>query len=123
VAKATFYRHFPSKDDLVVAWLQDPHTRWLDRVRREAEAHHAEPSEVIPLFFEVLADWLETEGYRGCPYLNTAVEIVDPAHPARAAIRDYLDESEAYDYSIDAAGEPDCGARGLPVRITLLDGR
>ena len=96
VAKATFYRHFPSKDDLVVAWLQDPHTRWIDRVRREVEAHHAQPADVIPLFFEALADWLETEGYRGCPYLNTAVEIADPGHPARAVIRDYLEEIEDY---------------------------
>ena len=38
VAKATFYRHFPSKDDLVVAWLRDPRARWFDRVRAQAEA-------------------------------------------------------------------------------------
>src|ERR1700694_4431274 len=36
VAKASFYRHFRSKDDLVVAWLRDGRARWLDRVRAES---------------------------------------------------------------------------------------
>ena len=38
VAKATFFRHFPSKDALIVAWLRRPESRWLDRVQAEAEA-------------------------------------------------------------------------------------
>jgi AcrR family transcriptional regulator len=96
VAKATFYRHFPSKDDLVVAWLRDPRTHWIDGVRAEAEAHGANAAEVIPLFFEAVADWLETGNYRGCPYLNTAAEIQDPRHPARLIIREHLQEVEDY---------------------------
>lgn len=96
VAKATFYRHFPSKDDLVIAWLRDPQTRWFDQVRTRAEAHGAEPLDLIPLFFEALAVWLEAEDFRGCPYLNSAAEIRDPAHPARGVIRDYLQEIQDY---------------------------
>jgi len=96
VAKATFYRHFPSKDDLVVAWLRDPRTRWFDRVRAQAEASAADPHDEILLFFEAVAEWLETEGYRGCPYLNTAVEITDPTHPARAAVREFFDEVQTH---------------------------
>ncbi|MEA2537122.1 MAG: hypothetical protein QOF11_1356 [Chloroflexota bacterium] len=118
VAKATFYRHFPSKDDLVVAWLRDPHTRWLERVRLRVEAHQAEATEVIPLFFEVLADWLETEGYRGCPYLNSAAEITQLAHPARVVVTEYLQEVE--DYLVDlvaAAGYRDARALGLELHV------
>lgn len=96
VAKATFYRHFPSKDDLVVAWLRDPRTRWFDRVRGQAEASAADPHDQILLFFEAAAEWLETEGFRGCPYLNTGVEITDPSHPARVVVRDFLDDIQAY---------------------------
>lgn len=96
VAKATFYRHFPSKDDLVIAWLRDPQTRWFDQVRTRAEAHGAEPLDLIPLFFEALAVWLEAEDFRGCPYLNSAAEIRDPMHPARGVIRDYLQEIQDY---------------------------
>jgi AcrR family transcriptional regulator len=96
VAKATFYRHFPSKDDLVVAWLRDPRTRWHDRVRAQVEESQPTPDEAIPLFFEAVAEWLENEGYRGCPYLNTAVEITQPTHPALPVVLDYLQEVEDY---------------------------
>jgi AcrR family transcriptional regulator len=96
VAKATFYRHFPSKDDLVIAWLRDPRTRWLDHVRARVEAQGAQPGEVLPLFFDAVGEWLAAEGYRGCPYLNSGAEITDPTHPARAVIREFLQEVEDY---------------------------
>jgi AcrR family transcriptional regulator len=96
VAKATFYRHFPSKDDLVVAWLRDPAARWLDDVRARVEASGAQGADAIPVLFETVADWLETEDYRGCPYLNTAAELMEPNHPARVVIRDFLQEVEDY---------------------------
>jgi AcrR family transcriptional regulator len=94
VAKATFYRHFPSKDDLVVAWLRDPRTRWFDRIRAQVETPDTAPADVIPRLFDAVADWLEAGDYRGCPYLNTSVEIADPTHPARLAAADYLQEIE-----------------------------
>lgn len=107
VAKATFYRHFPSKDDLVAAWLLDWRTRWLDRARTKAERMADSPDQLIPTFFEVVADWVKAEDFRGCPYLNTAVEIVDPAHPARKVVRNYLAEVEAFlREALTSAGHP-----------------
>jgi AcrR family transcriptional regulator len=96
VAKATFYSYFPSKDDLIVAWLGDGRTRWLDRVRRRAKEIAGESVETIPAFFEAVAEWLEAENCRGCPYLNTAVELVDAGHPAQQMIDDYLSEERTY---------------------------
>jgi AcrR family transcriptional regulator len=96
VAKATFYRHFPSKDDLVVAWLRDPAARWLDGVRARVEARGATGADAIPVLFETVADWLETGDYRGCPYLNTAAELMEPNHSARVVIREFLQEVEDY---------------------------
>jgi AcrR family transcriptional regulator len=110
VAKATFYRHFPSKDDLVLAWLRDPRTRWFERAEAQARASGADPRDEILLFFDAVAEWLEREKYRGCPYLNSSVEIAGPAHPARLVIRETLDEIGAYFRRlVDAAGyaEPD----------------
>ena len=102
VAKATFYRHFPSKDDLIVAWLEDPRSRWFDAVRSRAEATSAKPGDKIPLLFDGVADWLDADGFRGCPYLNTAVEFADPAHPVRPVIRRYLEEIEGCFTSLGA---------------------
>lgn len=96
VAKATFYRHFPSKDDLVAAWLREPRMRWLDDIRVRVAASGADAEGRILVFFEVVRDWLEEADFRGCPYLNTAVEITGRAHPARTIIRDYLQEVEDY---------------------------
>jgi AcrR family transcriptional regulator len=122
VAKATFYRHFPSKDALVVAWLRDPRTRWLDNIRLEVEGNGTEASQRIPLFFDAVADWLATGDFRGCPYLNIGVEITDPAHPAQLIVREYLQEVEDYlDRLIAAAGYRD--SRTLAARFqTLLAG-
>jgi AcrR family transcriptional regulator len=113
VAKATFYRHFPSKDALIVAWLQDPRTRWFDRVRAEAEARAATPSQVVPRFFEALAEWLEADDFLGCPYLKTSAEISNSSHPAFETIRDSLSEIGAYlEGCVATTGHPDASRLG-----------
>ena len=96
VAKATLYRHFASKDALVVAWLLAPGTRWFETVRATAEARAATPTEVIPELFTALAEWLEADDFLGCPYLNTSAEISGTAHPASDAIRTYLSDIRAH---------------------------
>jgi AcrR family transcriptional regulator len=92
VAKATFYRHFPSKNDLIVAWLNDGRTHWLDRVRRRANEIARGSGESIPAFFEAVGEWLEADGWRGCPYLNTAIELADPDHPADPVVQAFLSD-------------------------------
>jgi AcrR family transcriptional regulator len=120
VAKATFYRHFPSKDALVVAWLRDPRTRWFDRIRAQAEAAAPTPSELIPRLFEAVADWLEAEDFVGCPYLNTSVDISDPRHPATDAVREYLAEVGSYlEERIAAAGHDDAARLGRELHALL----
>lgn len=119
VAKATFYRHFPSKDDLVAAWLREPRTRWIDDVRVTVAARVAAADGRIPVFFDVVREWLEEADFRGCPYLNAAVELTGTAHPARAIIRDYLQEVEDYlEHLLAEAGYRD--ARSLAAQLQAL---
>jgi AcrR family transcriptional regulator len=123
VAKATFYRHFPSKDDLIVAWLQDPKTRWLDQVRPQLEASGETGLDVFPAFFDAVAGYIETEGFRGgSPHLTALVEIADPRHPARQVIAEYTEEVRQYIESLIArAGYADVKPLAAAVQ-TLLAG-
>lgn len=123
VAKATFYRHFPSKDDLIVAWLRDPRTRWLDRMRIEAEERAGSPEEVIPAFFDAVVEWLDGDGARGCPYVDTAIVMPDLAPAARDVICAYLAEVEEYLRGrLVAAGRPDADALARELQTLLAGG-
>lgn len=120
VAKATFYRHFPAKEDLVVAWLRDQRTRWFDRLRTLADSEIASPADRIPALFEAAAAWLEAGDYRGCPYLNTVVEVIDPNGLPAQAIRDYLAEIGAYiEDQVRLAGHPQPERMGRELHALL----
>jgi AcrR family transcriptional regulator len=122
VAKATFYRHFPSKEALVLAWLRDSQTRWFDQVRAAAVSRASDSSALIPALFEAAAGWLEEGDYRGCPYLNTSVEISDPNRPTALAIREYISEIGAYlEATVAEAGHPEPARIGRAIH-TLLAG-
>jgi hypothetical protein len=76
--------------------------------------------EVIPALFEAAAEWFEADGSRGCPYLNAAVEITDPEHPARRVVRGFLDHmAEQLAELAAAAGMPDPPASGREVQVIL----
>ena len=123
VAKATFYRHFPSKDDLVVAWLSDDRPRWFYQIRDQAEASSTEPEVVIQLIFEGVARWIEEDGFRGCAFLNAAVEITGSMHPARPIIRAYLDEIESYIRdALVRGGHDDAAERAAELSALLAGG-
>jgi AcrR family transcriptional regulator len=96
VAKATFYRHFPSKDDVVVAWLQGPEARWLDVVTDRLEREGRTPLGCLISFWEAVDTWAKPRGYPGCPFLNTLVDVRDPDHPANLLVISYIAEVEAF---------------------------
>lgn len=74
VAKVTFYRHFPSKNELIQAFLTYRHERWMDwfteALRRHGTEHHGMDA-LVP----VLREWFEDEGFRGCAFINCVVEL------------------------------------------------
>lgn len=119
VAKATFYNHFPSKDDLILAWLRQPDVRWLNWAREETERRAAAPREQLLVFFDVLGELFSRKGFRGCPYLNTAAEIPERRHPAREEVLGFQRELEGYLRQLaEAAGFPD--AEHLASELVLV---
>lgn len=121
VAKATFYKHFPAKDDLVVAYLDKVDGIWSGQLRDAAAAAGPDPADQLVGLFDALGSACRRDGYRGCAFINaaaesqpgTAVHERTVAHKAAvlAWIRDLAERAGARD--------PDSLARALTL---LLDG-
>jgi len=85
VTRATMYRHFPSKNDLVVAFLTQADE--AIRARTAAvRAEHAVPEDALRAIARHIADDIQRPGFRGCAFLNAAAEYPDPAHPVHRAV-------------------------------------
>jgi AcrR family transcriptional regulator len=81
--KSLLYRHFRSKDELVVAYLRRAAQAWDTSLRRELAANDGDPrAQLVGVVRAVGAD-IGSPGYRGCPFLLAESELADPAHPAR----------------------------------------
>ena len=74
VAKATFYKHFPSKDDLVVAYLGKVDAIWSGQLKEAAKAAGPDPASQLVGMFDALSNACRREGYRGCAFINAAAE-------------------------------------------------
>ncbi|MEV6063542.1 TetR/AcrR family transcriptional regulator [Nocardia asteroides] len=81
VGRASFYRHFASKDDLVVAVLEDRDRRWLDWLRTSVESVD-DPAARPLAVFTALAERFSRNDFRGCAFINTMIEVADPTSPA-----------------------------------------
>jgi AcrR family transcriptional regulator len=86
VAKATFYHHFPGKDDLVRAYVEEQSQ--IQRARA-ARLPPAPAGEMVLAIFDIVHEIGQEPDYRGCPFVNAAAEYPDPAHPVRQAIADH----------------------------------
>ncbi|WPB95844.1 TetR/AcrR family transcriptional regulator [Streptomyces malaysiensis] len=85
VTRATFYRHFPSKESLVVAYLNE-----ADRaIRGQADAAVAAglpAADTIRTISASIAEGIRSPGFRGCAFLNAVAEYPDPDHPVHQAV-------------------------------------
>jgi AcrR family transcriptional regulator len=88
VAKATLYRHFPSKDDLVVAFLERREQLWTrEFVEVEARRRASTPDEQLLAIFDVFDEWFRRDDFEACSFINVLLEM-GTAHPAgKASVR------------------------------------
>jgi AcrR family transcriptional regulator len=98
VAKATLYRHFSSKDELVLAFLDRREQLWtVEWVEREARARAADPEGQLLAIFDAFDEWFRQDDFEGCSFINVMLEWADREHPIGRAsvlhlanIRDFL---------------------------------
>jgi AcrR family transcriptional regulator len=121
VTRATLYRHFPSKDDLLVAYL----TQADDRIRARLGSARSEASSsdaAIRAVAESIAGDIRSLGFRGCAFLNAAAEYPDEDHPVHHAVlrqREWLLAALVDLFS--ATGKPDAEAAARHF-VMLRDG-
>ncbi|MEU1601103.1 TetR/AcrR family transcriptional regulator [Streptomyces sp. NPDC005708] len=75
VAKASFYKHFPSKDDLVAAYLDERNEQWSAYIAAELPRRADDALEQALYVFDLLAEDFADPAYRGCPFINAAAEF------------------------------------------------
>src|SRR5699024_5522832 len=141
VARKSLYNNFSSKDDLVLAFLEERHEEWR-ALHRARSADAGSPQERVLAVFDAYLDHAQQrspEGFRGCGLLNTAAELPVGA-PGRALVRAHKDEVERLleeavaDMAADAGrvrtggdaaacaedAEPAEGGSGLAEHLSLL---
>lgn len=91
VAKATLYRHFRSKDDLVLAFLEQREQLWTyGWVEAEARRRGETPEEQLLAIFDLFDEWFHRDDFEGCSFINVLLEIGNLDHPIGRASADYL---------------------------------
>lgn len=82
VAKMSLYRHFPSKDDLILAYLQTTYDNMIGWMNGLVEPHPEDGKAAIMALFEGLADLTSQGACHGCAFLLAASEFPSQQHPA-----------------------------------------
>jgi AcrR family transcriptional regulator len=145
VARQTLYRHFASKQDLVLAFLERREQAWTRRwLEEEVRRRARQPAARLLVVFDVFDEWFRRSDFEGCSFINVMLEHPDPADPVHrasvsylAGIRGFLEElvreagiADAQDFarqwhilmkgSIVAAGEGDRDAARRAKQIGAL---
>jgi len=91
VAKATLYRHFSSKDELVLAFLQQREQLWTKGwVEEEARRRGETPEEQLLAIFDLFHEWFQKDDFEGCSFINVLLEMNDRGTPIGKASADHL---------------------------------
>jgi AcrR family transcriptional regulator len=86
VAKMSLYRHFSSKNELVLAFLARREERWtVDWLKAEVERREPPGPGRLLAIFDVFGEWFARPDFEGCSFVNVLLEFDEPDHPIRRA--------------------------------------
>jgi AcrR family transcriptional regulator len=89
VSKVTLYRHFPTKDALIVAYLEGTAAAERQAVLAERARHTGDPAAVLRWYAATIGQLTCGPGFRGCPFINAAAELPDAGHPGRRVVAEH----------------------------------
>lgn len=90
VAKTSLYRHFRTKDDLVVAFLEREDVDFWATWDEVAARHANDPADELAAHMRWIGARLSRSNYRGCPQINVSAEFPEQDHPARQVARAHM---------------------------------
>ncbi|MDD1638133.1 MAG: TetR family transcriptional regulator [Methylococcaceae bacterium] len=115
----SLYKYFPSKDDLIVAFLrkrdEDFRIWFVGQVNAKAE----NPKDKLLAVFDVLSEWMDIPEFRGCAFINAAAEFPLEGNPVHQVSAEFYDKFRTY--IADLAGQ--CGSKFpecLALQLSLL---
>jgi len=115
VAKMSIYRHFRSKDALVLAVLERRESSWSqDWLQAEVNRRASTGDERLLAIFDVLDEWFRRRDFEGCFFVKVLLEFDDRKHPLHKASREHLANVRSYVRSLAAdagIGDPAALAR------------
>ena len=100
ISKTAFYKHFESKDELLLVTLESQNVRLQDAFRAiVCQRGGPTPIGQLHALFDVVEHFISDEGYHGCYFINAAMEFPLPHEPAhiaasqnRAAIAEFVEQ-------------------------------
>ncbi len=95
VARASLYHHFPSKEDLLLAYALETTRREIADIREQVQAKDTP----LARFFgpwDILVPWFESTDYRGCPFQNMMADVPAEAIRVREVARQHRESLRAF---------------------------
>ena len=112
VAKMTLYHHYPSKDDLALAFLRRREELWTRSwLQQEVERRAHTPAERLLTVFDVFDKWFRRSDFEGCSFIKVLLEHDDRRHPVRKAVEAHIETIRAFLRQLAA----DAGVRDVDV--------
>ncbi|MFK3973840.1 TetR/AcrR family transcriptional regulator [Pseudomonas sp. NPDC087358] len=97
VARKSIYRYFATKAEVAAAALNARDVRWMEWFRTESDKADSPQARILNMFV-VLRGWFQSDGFRGCAFINTAGEVGDAGDPIRLIAK--LHKQKLFDYAL-----------------------
>ena len=113
VTKVTFYRHFPSKNDLIMAFLDYRHRMWMSWFQDALQRHGNNLLAIAP----VLQEWFADPTFRGCAFINALGEMGSMPEVVQRVIRHKAELCKVIEGLLPKADERENLARAIAIAI------
>ena len=89
ISKTSMYKHFRTKDDLILAVLRLRDERFRNWLYRRMEELASSPKDQLIAMFDALGEWFDEQGFKGCMFIKASSEYQEPTNPIHMQSADH----------------------------------